>query len=76
MMTSKRHLKVGPRSPNYEIGSQILLHDFNPINSRDSRHGGLPAKGKEVFVYTSGLEIEWTQMINSGFVVTGPLRTL
>ena len=21
-------------------------------------HGGLPAKGKEVFVYTSGLEIE------------------
>ena len=40
------------------------------------RHGGLPAKGKEVFVYTSGLEIEWAQMINSGFVVTGPLRTL
>ena len=23
-----------------------------------TRHGGLPAKGKEVFVYTSGLEIE------------------
>ena len=28
------------------------------------RHGGLPAKGKEVFVYTSGLEIECTQMID------------
>ena len=40
------------------------------------RHGGLPAKGKEVFFYRSGLVIEWTQMINSGFVVTGPLRTL
>ena len=40
------------------------------------QHGGLPAKGKEVFVYTSGLEIEWTQVINFGFVVTGPLRTL
>ena len=40
------------------------------------RHGGLPAKGKEVFFYTSGLVIEWTQMIKSGFVVTGPLWTL
>ena len=53
-----------------------LWNDLFKNISTCSRHGGLPAKGKEVFVYTSGLEIEWTQMINSGFVVTGPLRTL
>ena len=34
MMPSYRHLKEGPRTPNYEIGSQTLLNDSNPQNSR------------------------------------------
>ena len=40
------------------------------------RHGGLPAKGKEVFFYTSGLEIEWNQIVDSKFLVNPcPLKT-
>ena len=34
MMPSYRHLKEGPRTPNYEIGSQTLLNYSNPQNSR------------------------------------------
>ena len=46
-----------------------MLFDIDRViflaqNSHLMRHGGLPAKGKEVFVYTSGLEIECTQMID------------
>ena len=38
------------------IGETRQISDLN--SGVCTRHGGLPAKGKEVFVYTSGLEIE------------------
>ena len=52
---------VGRRSMTCEVSltyAQTVSFTWYGEYNLHTRHGGLPAKGKEVFFYTSGLEIE------------------